>query len=104
MTFGPWSKTSKEKSSNMEDNRSKKTCNLSKKTIGITFLVLGFIVIQSLTLGFWFMTYTTLNQERNEIAWLKERLAKMHNYETLFWPFNKDADKRLFEVTATTKG
>ena len=104
MTFVTWSKTSKEKSPDKEDNRSKKTCNLSKKTIGITFLVIGFIVIQSLILGFWYITYTTLQQERNEIAYLEERLAKMHNYETLFWPFNKDADKRLFEVTATTKG
>ena len=104
MTFVAWSKNSIEKSLNVEGSESTKTCNLSKKTIGVTFLVLGFIVIQSLTLGFWYITYTTLNQERNEIAYLEERLAKMHNYETLFWPFNKDADKRLFEVTATTKG
>ena len=83
--------------------KAKKTCNLSKKTIWITFSVLGFILVQSLILGFVFMTYTTLNQERIKVSELEARLAKMSNYEALL-QYNEDADKKLYEVKAMAEG
>ena len=103
MTFVPWSKSAKEKSPKMENTKSAKTCKLSKKTIWITISVFGFILIQSLILGFWFMTYTTLNQERIKVSELEGRLAKMANYEALL-KYNEDADKKLYKVKAMAKG
>ena len=69
----------------------------------ITISVFGFILIQSLILGFWFMTYTTLNQERIKVSELEGPLAKMANYEALL-KYNEDADKKLYEVKAKTEG
>ena len=51
MTLVAWSKISKEKSTNKEDTESKKATKLSKKTIGISCLVLGFILTQTLILA-----------------------------------------------------
>ena len=87
----------------MENTESTKTCNLSKKTIWITISVLGFILIQSLILGFWLMTYTSLNQEKIKVSELEGRLAKMSNYEALL-QYNEDADKKLYEVKAKAEG
>ena len=84
----------------MKDNESTK---LSKKTIWITTSVLSFILIQSLILGFWLMTYTSLNQEKIKVSELEGRLAKMSNYEALL-QYNEDADKKLYEVKAMAEG
>ena len=46
-----WSKLSKETSTNMEDTNPTKTSKLSKKTIVITWLVLGLILTQTLILA-----------------------------------------------------
>ena len=46
-----WSKLSKETSTNMEDTNPTKTSKLSKKTIVITWLVLGLILTQTIILA-----------------------------------------------------
>ena len=51
MTLVAWSKISKEKSTNIEDTNSTKTSKISKKTVVITCLVLGFILTQTLILA-----------------------------------------------------
>ena len=104
MTFSVWNKMSKEKKHNHDD--SFKSNTLSKKTVWISGFALGFIVIQSFILGLY---YFTLQEERSKIQALEERLARMRNYEELiedyeFAGFNGDADKRLFQVKAQTKG
>ena len=104
MTFVPWSKISKEKSTSIENaEATKRTSSFFSKTIWIMCLALGFIMIQSLILGLWFTTYTKLKEERIEFQKLEARLAKTQNYEALIG-YDEDADKRLFEVTAKAEG
>ena len=78
MTLVAWSKISKEKSLNL--------C----KTIGITFLVLGFILIQSLIAGFMYTTYTTLEANNSQ---LKKNVTSLTGQ-------NSALETKLFDLTS----
>ena len=90
MTFVAWSKISKEKSLNL--------C----KTIGITFLVLGFILIQSLIVGFMYTTYTTLeannSQLKKNVTYLTEQNSALTGKNSALESKVSDLESQLDEL------
>lgn len=109
MTLVAWSKVP-EKVSDMKGSESPNTCNLSKKTFGITCLVLGLILIQSLILGSLYTTYTTLeakdSQLKTNITSLTTNLTSMTDknlaLETKVSDLELQLDKLKVEVRHTS--